>query len=569
MSSFEIAVVAAYGLVLLVLSVYGSHRYRMAFLYYRHKYKLPTPKGTMAALPRVTVQLPIFNELYVVERLIDSVCRIDYPRDLFEMQVLDDSTDETQGIARARVEQWKQQGVDVVYIHRVDRTGFKAGALENGLHQAKGEFVAVFDADFVPAPDFLKRTVPFFVDPKVGMVQVRWGHLNREFSILTQAQSLLLDGHFIIEHTARNRSGCFFNFNGTAGIWRRGTITDAGGWQHDTLTEDLDLSYRAQIKGWQFIFLPEIISPAEVPVDMNAFKSQQHRWAKGSIQTAKKLLPKILRSDLPYAVKREAFFHLSNNVAHLLMVLVSLLMPLSMVVRFSHGSIHAVAHLPFFVTATCVCFFYVASQRESSRRHLVAHQVPALPDDPGHRSRDQQRQGGGRGAARPGDRLHPHAEDGQRGPVATAPKRCYRVAEEPAAPAGARASAPTSRGPWSRHRPRRLVLAALPDPLPGWVPLRRADERDRGAPRLLGPLRSRAAAGRRRGVIGVAAAALQQLLVQGIAGPEAFHRLETIRSQNALAPSFSPVTERRRARNPSWRSACSRPAAASRPSPLP
>ncbi|MEW5743685.1 MAG: cellulose synthase family protein [Myxococcota bacterium] len=366
MSPAEIVFLAVYFAVLLVLSVYGSHRYRMAFLYYRHKYKLPTPSAKLEKLPRVTVQLPIFNELYVVERLIDSVCRIDYPRELFEVQVLDDSTDETQGIARARVESWKQQGVDIVYIHRADRTGFKAGALENGLHLAKGEFVAVFDADFVPSPDFLKRTVPFFVDAKVGMVQVRWGHLNREFSILTQAQSLLLDGHFIIEHTARNRSGCFFNFNGTAGIWRRSTITDAGGWQHDTLTEDLDLSYRAQLKGWQFIFLPEIISPAEVPVDMNAFKSQQHRWAKGSIQTAKKLLPKILKSDLPYEVKKEAFFHLSNNVAYLLMVVLSVMMPVSMLLRFKHGLYSTLfLDLPVFMSATAsVSFFYVATARE-------------------------------------------------------------------------------------------------------------------------------------------------------------------------------------------------------------
>ncbi|MCC6332731.1 MAG: glycosyltransferase family 2 protein [Myxococcales bacterium] len=366
MSPAEIVFLAVYFAVLLVLSVYGSHRYRMAFLYYRHKYKLPTPSGKLAKLPRVTVQLPVFNELYVVERLIDSVCHIDYPRELFEVQVLDDSTDETQGIARARVESWKQRGVDIVYIHRTDRTGFKAGALENGLHLAKGEFVAVFDADFVPSPDFLKRTVPFFVDAKVGMVQVRWGHLNREFSILTQAQSLLLDGHFIIEHTARNRSGCFFNFNGTAGIWRRSTITDAGGWQHDTLTEDLDLSYRAQLKGWQFIFLPEIISPAEVPVDMNAFKSQQHRWAKGSIQTAKKLLPKILKSALPYEVKKEAFFHLSNNVAYLLMVVLSLMMPISMLLRFNHGLYSTLfLDLPVFMSATAsVSFFYVATARE-------------------------------------------------------------------------------------------------------------------------------------------------------------------------------------------------------------
>lgn len=338
----------------------------MAYLYYRHKFKLPTPKGRLEKLPRVTIQLPIFNEKYVVERLIDSVCRIAYPRDLLEIQVLDDSTDETCSIARACVERNRREGHEVVYLRRENRYGFKAGALENGLHHARGEFIAVFDADFVPSPDFLRRTVPFFADDKVGMVQVRWGHLNREFSILTQAQSIFLDGHFIIEHTARNRSGCFFNFNGTAGIWRRGAIEDAGGWQHDTLTEDLDLSYRAQLKGWQFIFLPEIISPAEVPVDMNAFKSQQHRWAKGSIQTAKKLLPIILRSRLPFAVKREAFFHLTNNMAYLLMVFLSLLMPLSMVVRFQHGLYGTLfLDLPFCVTATAsVCFFYIATQRE-------------------------------------------------------------------------------------------------------------------------------------------------------------------------------------------------------------
>ena len=366
MSTVEVFFLAIYFGVLAVLSIYGSHRYRMAYLYYRHKFQLPTPKGTLSAIPPVTIQLPIFNEMYVVERLIDAVCKIDYPRGLLEVQVLDDSTDETCGIARACVERWKQKGVDVVYLHRDNRFGFKAGALEAGLKVAKGEFVAVFDADFVPSPDFLQRTVAFFADRKVGMVQVRWGHLNREYSILTQAQSIFLDGHFIIEHTARNRSGCFFNFNGTAGIWRRDTIQDAGGWQHDTLTEELDLSYRAQMKGWQFIFLPEVISPAEVPVDMNAFKGQQHRWAKGSIQTARKLLPRILKSDLPFAVKREAFFHLTNNMAYLLMVLLSLLMPMSMVVRFEHGLYGTLfLDLPFCIAATLsVCFFYIATQRE-------------------------------------------------------------------------------------------------------------------------------------------------------------------------------------------------------------
>ena len=366
MSSLEIAVVAAYGLVLLVLSVYGSHRYFMAYLYYRHKYNVPVPLRRWEALPRVTVQLPVFNEMYVVERLIEAVCELDYPRELLEVQVLDDSTDETTGIARRAVEAWKARGIDVHYIHRTDRQGFKAGALEHGLKTATGEFVAVFDADFVPPRDFLRKTVNHFTDDGVGMVQVRWEHLNRGFSSLTEVQSILLDGHFVIEHTARNRSGRFFNFNGTAGIWRRATIASAGGWQHDTLTEDLDLSYRAQLKGWKFVFLPEVVAPAEIPVEMNAFKSQQHRWAKGSIQTAMKLLPRILSSELPYAVKKEAFFHLTANVAYLLMIPLAILMPITVVVRVSHGWIEVLLlDLPFFATATMsVCVFYVASQRE-------------------------------------------------------------------------------------------------------------------------------------------------------------------------------------------------------------
>ncbi len=366
MTTVEFVFLGVYFAVLCVLAVYGSHRYRMAFLYYRHKFNLPTPNGRLAQLPRVTIQLPVFNEMYVVERLIEAVCRISYPRELLEVQVLDDSTDETSAIARAVVERARAHGTHIFYVHRTNRLGFKAGALAHGLTQATGDFVAVFDADFVPTPDFLERTVPFFADEKVGMVQVRWGHLNRDFSILTQAQSIFLDGHFIIEHTARNRSGCFFNFNGTAGIWRRACISDAGGWQHDTLTEDLDLSYRAQLRGWQFVFLPDVVSPAEVPVDMNAFKSQQHRWAKGSIQTARKLLPSILRSNLPFALKQEAFFHLTNNLAYLLMVLLSVLMPLSMVVRFNHGLYSTLfLDLPFCITATAsVCFFYITAQRE-------------------------------------------------------------------------------------------------------------------------------------------------------------------------------------------------------------
>src|ERR671919_13981 len=337
MTTVEIGFLAVYFGVLCVLAVYGSHRYRMAYLYYRHKFRVPVPNGKLEKLPRITIQLPIFNEMYVVDRLVEAVCRIDYPRELLQIQVLDDSTDETCAIARASVERQQKLGHDVVYIHRSNREGFKAGALENGLASATGELVAVFDADFVPNADFLQRTVPFFADSGVGMVQVRWGHLNRDFSLLTQVQAIFLDGHFIIEHTARNRSGCFFNFNGTAGIWRRDTIVDAGGWQHDTLTEDLDLSYRAQLKGWRFVFLPDVIAPAEVPVEMNAFKSQQHRWAKGSIQTCRKLLPMILRANVPLGVKAEAFFHLTANFNYILMCVLSVLLGPSMAIRYSMG----------------------------------------------------------------------------------------------------------------------------------------------------------------------------------------------------------------------------------------
>jgi cellulose synthase/poly-beta-1,6-N-acetylglucosamine synthase-like glycosyltransferase len=366
MTWVEVLFLATYFLVLLVLSIYGSHRYVMAYLYYKYKGNLPTPPGRFETPPRVTIQLPIFNEMYVVERLIDAVARIEYPRDRLEIQVLDDSTDETQGIARAKVSMLRGRGLDITYLRRDNRNGFKAGALQEGLALARGELVAVFDADFVPGRDFLQRSVNYFTDSKVGMVQVRWEHLNRDSSHLTQAQAIFLDGHFVIEHTARNRSGRFFNFNGTAGVWRRATIEDAGGWQHDTLTEDLDLSYRAQLNGWKFVYLPEVVSPAEVPVEMNAFKSQQHRWAKGSIQTARKILPRIFQSDLPNSVKIEAFFHLTANLTYPLMILLTVLMPVSMVIRFKHGWYEVLMlDLPFFWTATMsVVMFYVASQRE-------------------------------------------------------------------------------------------------------------------------------------------------------------------------------------------------------------
>src|SRR3954469_14421358 len=278
--------------VLVGLSAYGIHRYFIIYLFLKNRKRAPVPVSRFEQLPKVTVQLPIFNEIYVVQRLLRSVSELDYPRDRLQIQVLDDSTDETRDITAKCTEELRSRGFNVDLIQRVDRTGFKAGALATGLDQAEGEFVCILDADFVPNPDLLMRTVHFFTDPKVGMIQTRWGHLNRGYSLLTRVQAMFLDGHLLLEQTARSRSGRFFNFNGTAGLWRRSCIEDAGGWQHDTLTEDLDLSYRAQLKGWRFIFLADQVTPAELPVDMNGFKSQQHRWTKGSIQTCKKLLPR-------------------------------------------------------------------------------------------------------------------------------------------------------------------------------------------------------------------------------------------------------------------------------------
>jgi cellulose synthase/poly-beta-1,6-N-acetylglucosamine synthase-like glycosyltransferase len=281
------------------------------------------------------------------------VCGIEYPPELLEIQVLDDSTDETQDIAELAVRRYAAQGVDIKYYHRANRVGFKAGALEAGLKKARGEFIAIFDADFMPTADFLMRVMPHFADGNVGMVQARWGHINQDYSLLTKIQSILLDGHFVLEHGGRNRSGRFFNFNGTAGVWRRSAIDAAGGWQHDTLTEDLDLSYRAQLRGWRFVFLSNVIAPAEVPVEMNAFKSQQHRWAKGSIQTCRKLLPRILRAELPLAVKAEAFFHLTANFNYPFMCVLSVLMFPAMVIRYNMGWYEMLLiDVPLFFAAT-------------------------------------------------------------------------------------------------------------------------------------------------------------------------------------------------------------------------
>src|SRR5215207_8646148 len=367
MNFTETLILVVYFFVLSILAIYGWHRYYLVYLYMKNKDKAPLPLQPLEVLPKVTVQLPIFNEMYVADRLIGAVCEMDYPKELLEIQVLDDSTDETTEIAELAVRRHAARGFNIHYLHRVDRTGYKAGALEAGLKQSTSGFVAIFDADFIPPVDFLKKTLPYFAtDRKIGMVQARWGHINQDYSLLTKIQSILLDAHFVLEHGSRNRAGCFFNFNGTAGIWRREVIPDAGGWQHDTLTEDLDLSYRAQLRGWRFVFLPTLVAPADVPVEMNSFKSQQHRWAKGSIQTCMKLLPRILRSKQPLGVKVEAFFHLSANFNYLLMSVLSVLMFPAMWVRYSMGWTEMLLiDVPLFAAATMsFCNFYMVSQRE-------------------------------------------------------------------------------------------------------------------------------------------------------------------------------------------------------------
>jgi cellulose synthase/poly-beta-1,6-N-acetylglucosamine synthase-like glycosyltransferase len=368
MTPARLVLFAAYFACMALLAIYGLHRLYLLLLHRRHRNETPSPPAEAPGpLPMLTVQIPIYNEIYVAGRAIDAACALDYPRDRLEIQILDDSTDGTRDLCRTKVEECRAAGHRILHLARATRAGFKAGALAEGLKVARGKFVAIFDADFVPPRDFARRILPFFADCSVGMVQARWEHLNRDQSALTRAQSIFLDGHFLIEQTARNRSGRFFNFNGTAGIWRRECIETSGGWQHDTLTEDLDLSYRAQMAGWRFLFLPDIAAPAELPAQMNAFKTQQHRWAKGSIQTAIKLLPALLRSGLPAAIKVEAFFHLTANVAYLLMVVASLLyFPVMRAREGMEWSRLLALDLPMLFLGTgSVLAFYLVSQREA------------------------------------------------------------------------------------------------------------------------------------------------------------------------------------------------------------
>ncbi len=358
--------------IMFVVCTYGMHRWALVYLYFKHRKNLPRLDSQFDDLPLVTIQLPMYNEQFVAKRIIEQTCRIDYPKDRLQIQVLDDSTDDTVEIASEAVAAMKAQGFDIEYLHRTNREGYKAGALAEGLKTARGQFVGIFDADFIPPANIIHDSIHYFTSPRVGMVQARWEHINRQHSLLTKTQAILLDGHFVIEHGARNRSGRFMSFNGTAGFWRRETIDDAGGWEHDTLTEDLDLSYRAQMKGWKFVFLPELTSPAELPPEMNAFKAQQHRWAKGGAQTCKKLLPKILGSKLPWRIKLEAFFHLTSCTVYIFMVAMTLLLFPALWFKFTMFKDHIFGRVLFdaslFIVATCsASSFYVFCERELAK----------------------------------------------------------------------------------------------------------------------------------------------------------------------------------------------------------
>lgn len=358
--------VYAYLLVIICLAFYGFYNMLITILYLRRRDRQdpdwnPPSSPPPQEWPLFTIQLPIFNEKYTVERLLAAVTQLDYPRDRLQIQVLDDSTDETARLSNDLVEDYRRHGLNIQWMHRSNRSGFKAGALEEGLRTATGELIAIFDADFVPRPDWLKQTVPLFRDERLGCLQTRWGHTNRGYNSLTRAEALAIDGHFVVEQTARSRNGLFLNFNGTAGIWRRTCIEDAGGWQGDTLTEDLDLSYRAQLRGWKIGYLPDVVVPAELPAHVEAFKKQQFRWAKGSFQVVRKILPKVFgKSELPLGVKLMACLHLTGYSVHPLMLALLLLtlpaglvdphifrvVPLSLLAGLGPPLLYAVASAP-------------------------------------------------------------------------------------------------------------------------------------------------------------------------------------------------------------------------------
>ena len=369
--------------VLVPLCAYGVHRAHLVWLCFRNRRRLERARRTVVLeddeLPSVTVQLPLYNEATVVARLLDAAGTIDYPRDRLEIQVLDDSDDETRVIAEAKVEELRTRGIDARYVRRPSRRGYKAGALEHGLRSARGELVAIFDADFIPQPAFLRDSVGSFLDPRVAMVQTRWAHLNRRASLLTTVQALMLDGHHLVENRARFGSGLLWNFSGTGGIWRKTAIQDAGGWQHDTLTEDLDLSYRAQLRGWKFVYRPDVVTPAELPEEMSAFRAQQARWAKGTVQTARKLMLPVMRSKLSLLQRVEVFFHLTPHFAYPLMIALSILLLPALVLMPATGWLTMLmVDLPLCAGATgSLALFYATAERAQGRS--AWHALARLP----------------------------------------------------------------------------------------------------------------------------------------------------------------------------------------------
>ncbi len=387
----HVALCTAYFAVLLLLASYGLHRSHLVFTCLRLRKKLaalrnvPPADASEDALPHVTIQLPLFNEATVAVRLLEHVARLDYPRDRLEIQVLDDSTDETEALVRAAIRRFADDpttsDLDIVYIHRTDRTGYKAGALDNGLKSCKGELVAIFDADFLPQPSFVRSLVPHFSDAKVGMVQARWGHLNRAHSLLTRVQALMLDGHHLVENRARTAAGWLFNFSGTGGMWRKEAIFTSGGWQHDTLTEDLDLSYRAQMAGWKFVYREDVVTPAELPEDVSAFRAQQFRWAKGTVQTARKLMKRVSTSNLTLGQRVEAFFHLTPHFAYPLMVVLSvLLLPALILMPATNPRTMLLIDLPLCIgtTGSLAAFYAMAEAAQGRGRIEAFKQLPAL-----------------------------------------------------------------------------------------------------------------------------------------------------------------------------------------------
>lgn len=403
----HVALCFAYFAVLLLLAMYGLHRSHLVFTVLRLRGKLEAlRKGVPAvpldadpeSLPRVTIQLPLYNEATVVARLLDATARMAYPRSKLEIQVLDDSTDESRQMARAKVQQLRHHApslpdgvredwggpLDIVYIHRVDRTGYKAGALDAGLKVAKGELIAIFDADFIPGDRFLVDLVGHFMgeeNAKTGMVQARWGHMNREMSLLTRVQALMLDGHHLVENRARAAAGWLFNFSGTGGMWRKAAIESAGGWEHDTLTEDLDLSYRAQMAGWKFVYREDVVTPAELPEDVSAFRAQQFRWAKGTVQTARKLMKRVLTSDLTFSQRLEAFFHMTPHFAYPLMVFLSvLLLPALILMPATNPTTMLLIDLPLCIgtTGSLAAFYAMAESAQGRSRMAAFKTLPAL-----------------------------------------------------------------------------------------------------------------------------------------------------------------------------------------------